>query len=83
MFIKHHAMKAYTEVEALLHAYLTSALDGDEWSSSWPGDRAPDTRWIEGRVHPFGRPQSERNPDPPAVWPVARSQYRLLNPMIT
>jgi hypothetical protein len=33
----------------------------------------------EGWVRPFGRPQSERNPDPPAVCPVARApQYRLL-----
>jgi hypothetical protein len=44
---KHHIMKAY----------LTSALDGGEWSASRPGhftprERAPGTRWIGGWVGP-------------------------------
>jgi hypothetical protein len=30
---KHHAMKTYWGVEVQLHAYLTSALDGGEWSA--------------------------------------------------
>jgi len=38
-------------VEVQLHAFLTSALDGGEWSVSGPGrfirrERAPDTHWI-------------------------------------
>jgi hypothetical protein len=38
-----------------LHAFLTLALDGDEWSASRPSsfthrERAPDTHWIEGWV---------------------------------
>jgi hypothetical protein len=28
-----HAMKAYVGMEIQLHAFLTSALDGDEWSA--------------------------------------------------
>jgi hypothetical protein len=33
---KHHAMKAYWGAEVWLHAFLTSALDGGEWSASRP-----------------------------------------------
>jgi hypothetical protein len=32
--IKHHAMKTYEEMDVSLHAFLTLALDGDEWSAS-------------------------------------------------
>jgi hypothetical protein len=31
--IKHHAMKMYWRMEVKLHAFLTSPLDEDEWSS--------------------------------------------------
>jgi hypothetical protein len=39
------------------HAFLTSALDGGEWSASQPGrftprERVPGTHWIEGGVGP-------------------------------
>jgi hypothetical protein len=33
---EHHTMKSYGGVEIYLHAFLTSALDGGEWSSSDP-----------------------------------------------
>jgi len=41
-------MMTYEGVEVYLHAFLTSALDGGEWSASGPdrftsGDRAPGT----------------------------------------
>jgi hypothetical protein len=32
--IKHHAMKMYGRVKIKLHALLTTALDGREWSAS-------------------------------------------------
>jgi hypothetical protein len=56
-FTKHHAMKAYWEVEVQLHAFLTSALDGAEWSASRPGrftlrELGPGTHWIGGWVGP-------------------------------
>jgi hypothetical protein len=40
-------------VEVLFHAFLTSALDGQEWSASrpgrfTPGERAPSSHWIRG-----------------------------------
>jgi len=49
----HHPMKAYWGVEVYLHALLTSALDGGEWSASCPGhfiprERGPDTNWMGG-----------------------------------
>jgi hypothetical protein len=44
-------------VEVWLHASLTSALDGGEWSASRPGrltsrEREPGTHWIGGWVGP-------------------------------
>jgi hypothetical protein len=34
---RYHAMKTYSGVEALLHAFLTAALDVDEWLVSRAG----------------------------------------------
>jgi hypothetical protein len=50
-------MKTYWGVEVQLHSFLTSALDGGEWSASRPGrfkpkERAPGTHWIGGWVGP-------------------------------
>jgi hypothetical protein len=44
-------------VEIYFHAFLTSALDGGEWSTLHtsyfaPGERAPDTHWIGDWVGP-------------------------------
>jgi hypothetical protein len=48
-------MKTYWRSELQLHAFLTSALDGGEWSASRPGrftptERATVTHWIRGWV---------------------------------
>jgi len=40
-------MKAYGGVEVQLHSFLTSALDGGEWSTSRP------SRFIPGKEPPF------------------------------
>jgi hypothetical protein len=50
-------MKVYGGVDVQIHAFLTSALIGDEWSASRPGrfipwERAPSTHWIGGWVGP-------------------------------
>jgi hypothetical protein len=37
LFLKHHAMKTYGEVEIKLHAFLSSALYGGERSTSRSG----------------------------------------------
>jgi hypothetical protein len=42
--IKHHAVKAYGEVEIYLHEFLTSALDGRKWSASRPRPITPGTQ---------------------------------------
>jgi hypothetical protein len=54
---EHHNMKAYWGVEVQLHAFLSSVLDGGEFSASHTGrftprERAPGTHWIEGWVGP-------------------------------
>jgi hypothetical protein len=38
---EHHAIKAYCGVDVQLHAFLTSALDGGEWSASRPAALPP------------------------------------------
>jgi hypothetical protein len=55
--IKYYAMKAYGGVDVYIHIFLTSALAGGEWLASCadrftPGERAPGTLWIRGRVDP-------------------------------
>jgi hypothetical protein len=57
LLTKHHAMKAYLGVEVYLHAFLISALDGNNRSASRTGrfiprERAPVTHWIGGWVGP-------------------------------
>jgi hypothetical protein len=34
------------------YSFLTSALDGGEWSASCPGERTPGTHWTGGCVGP-------------------------------
>jgi hypothetical protein len=83
---KHNVMEVYRGVEVLLNAFLTSALDGGEWSASLPGrfisrGRSTGTHWIGGWVGPragldvmleetFPAPAVTRTPDHPARSPV-------------
>jgi hypothetical protein len=74
-------MKTYWGVEVKPHAFLTSALDGGEWSASCPGrfipwERAPATNWIGDRVGPRAGldamvKRRESNHDRPILQPVA------------
>jgi len=53
----YHTMKTFEVVEVQLHAFLTSALDGGEWSTSrlgrfTSGERAPGTHRIGGWMDP-------------------------------
>jgi hypothetical protein len=72
-----------------MNIFLTSALDGGEWSASSPcrfisGENAPSTHWIGGLVAPeqvwpiWGRenswPSRDSSSDPSVVQPVA-SRY--------
>jgi hypothetical protein len=45
---RHHAIKTYWEVEVYLHAFLTSALDGGEWSTSSPVRYTRSTHCLTG-----------------------------------
>jgi len=50
-------MKIYWGVVVQLHTFLTSALDGGEWSVKCSGtftlmERAPGIHWLEGWVGP-------------------------------
>jgi hypothetical protein len=54
---KHHAMGTIVAVGLYLHAFLTSALGGGEWSASRPGrftprERVPNTHWVGDWVGP-------------------------------
>jgi len=47
---KHHTVKMYRGAEVELHSFLTSAMDGGEWSASCPSqftsrEIAPSTHW--------------------------------------
>jgi hypothetical protein len=42
LVLKNYAMKIYWEVDIQLHAFLTSALDGHEWSASAPATSFPE-----------------------------------------
>jgi hypothetical protein len=57
--MKHYAIKAYGEGggEAIAPSFLTSALDGGEWSASRPccfspRDGVPGTQWLRDWVGP-------------------------------
>jgi hypothetical protein len=46
-------MKEYGGVDVVIHIFLTSALDGGEWSASrpsrfFPRESVPGTHWIGG-----------------------------------
>jgi len=50
-------MRTYRGIKVQFHAFLTSALDGDEWLASrtghfTPGERVPGTLWIGACVGP-------------------------------
>jgi hypothetical protein len=75
------------------HILLTLALDGGEWSASYPGhftprERAPGNHWIGGWVGPravldalvkrkIPSPHQDSNPRTPILQPIAWSLYRL------
>jgi hypothetical protein len=81
-------MKACCGVEVYLHSFLTSALDGGEWSASrfsrsTARERVPGTHWRGGWVGPravvdalvkrnIPSPHRESNPRTPIVQPVAQ-----------
>jgi hypothetical protein len=76
-------MKVHWGVEVQLHQFLTSALDGGEWSASRPGrfslrERNPDTHWSLGgpqgwSVHDGEQKNSQTLPalELPTIQPVA------------
>jgi len=55
-FLKHHAVKTYLEMQVQIHVFLTSVLDGGEWSASCPSCfipwRIPGTHMTGGWVGP-------------------------------
>jgi len=57
-------MKAYWRVEVQFHAFLTSTLDGDEWSASPPGKepRHPLDRRLDGAHSQTGRGDDNSQP---------------------
>jgi hypothetical protein len=75
-------MKVYWGAEVSLHAFLTLALDGGEWSASRPGrftrrERAPGTHWIGGLVGPrAGLDKVVPGLEPPIIQPVAQRQEK-------
>jgi hypothetical protein len=92
-------MKTNWGSDVYLHAYLTLASDGGEWSASrlgrfTPRERAPGTHWIGGCVGPrvgqdtvtkrkIPSPRRESNPDSPIVQPIASSYIDWAIPALT
>jgi hypothetical protein len=74
-------------VEVYLHAFLTLALNGGEWSASLPShftprERAPGTHWIGSWVDPRASldvvvrrkiPSPYQDSNPPIIQPIAHS----------
>jgi hypothetical protein len=57
LFIKHHVVQTYRGSRNTVPPFLTSALDGSEWSVSRQcpfisGETAPDIQWIGGWLGP-------------------------------
>jgi hypothetical protein len=84
---KHQNMKAYWGVDVYFQKFLTSAIDGGDWSALRPGrftprEKAPRTHWLEGwlgqsRSVPGGEkiipsPRRESNPRNPIVHSVVQ-----------
>jgi hypothetical protein len=81
-------------VEVQLQSFLTSALDGGEWSASQPAlftprERAPGTHWIGGWVgsravldavvkRKIASFRRKSNPRPPIFQPVAQRKFKYL-----
>jgi hypothetical protein len=82
-------------VEVYRHSFLTSALEGCEWSVTRPGrfiprERTPGTPWIGGYVGPragldavekrkIHSPHRESNPRTPIIQPVASRSGKINN----
>jgi hypothetical protein len=68
----HYAIKTRDAVHVQLHIFLTSALDGGEWSASRPGrctpgkraPRYPFDRKLGGPQNRAGRHGEEKSPTP-------------------
>jgi hypothetical protein len=58
VLIKHHTMKMYMGVEVYLHFFLTTTVDGDEWSASRLLGNVP---WYASDRR-LGGPQSQSGP---------------------
>jgi len=86
--VKHHVMKTCGRVEVQLHAFLTSALYGGEWSASRRGRFTPSCyplyRWLGGPQSRSGRGDEEKNSHHCPWWELnpgcsARSLVNTLN----
>jgi hypothetical protein len=84
---KHSAIRTYGGVEVWLHTFLTSALDGGEWSASRPScctprERAPGIHCVGGRVgHNTGLiAVAKRKILTPVIQLVAETLYWLSYP---
>jgi hypothetical protein len=76
-------MEVYWGMEVLLHAFLTSALDGGEWSASrlgylTPTERVPYNQELGGPHSRSGKGGEKKNSqplpglEPPIIQPIAQ-----------
>ena len=77
-----HAIRVHSEMEVQLHSFLTLALDGGQWSTSWQGRLNPskETRYLSNRSLCGPQHQSGRFGEQKNLFPLTGFEPRIVQP---